>query len=98
MKVKKNYILVTWFQGLRPPIPKHTHPKLVELLERCWQHDPGLRPDFSEIIDILKSLAKEVSYINKFVHKISSIYYFLCKMHGFIANKSRKALADLIWG
>ncbi|CAL5376951.1 unnamed protein product [Camellia sinensis] len=47
-------------KGLRPTIPKNTHPKLAELLERCWQHDPNLRPDFSEIIDILQQIAKEV--------------------------------------
>ncbi|KAG9441756.1 hypothetical protein H6P81_017610 [Aristolochia fimbriata] len=48
-------------KGLRPTIPKHTHPKLVELLERCWQQDPILRPDFSEIIEILQHIAKEVA-------------------------------------
>lgn len=47
-------------KGLRPTIPKHTHPKLAELLERCWQQDSTLRPDFSEIIDILQQITKEV--------------------------------------
>ncbi|XP_010266926.1 PREDICTED: serine/threonine-protein kinase STY46 isoform X2 [Nelumbo nucifera] len=47
-------------KGLRPTIPKNTHPKLAELLERCWQQDPTLRPDFSEIIEILQKIAKEV--------------------------------------
>lgn len=47
-------------KGLRPTIPKNTHPKFVELLERSWQQDPTLRPDFSEIIEILQQLAKEV--------------------------------------
>ncbi|KAF3787682.1 Serine/threonine-protein kinase [Nymphaea thermarum] len=46
-------------KGLRPTIPKNTHPKLVDLLERCWQQDPSLRPDFSEIIEILQKIAKE---------------------------------------
>ncbi|KAL9317035.1 hypothetical protein ACSQ67_013552 [Phaseolus vulgaris] len=46
-------------KGLRPTIPKNTHPKFVELLERSWQQDPTLRPDFSEIIEILQQLAKE---------------------------------------
>ncbi|KAI4375811.1 hypothetical protein MLD38_013637 [Melastoma candidum] len=45
---------------LRPTIPKNTHPKLVELLERCWQQDPELRPDFSEIITVLQQIVKEV--------------------------------------
>ncbi|XVF45589.1 hypothetical protein PTKIN_Ptkin02bG0218300 [Pterospermum kingtungense] len=47
-------------KGLRPTIPKNTNPKLAELLERCWQQDPALRPDFSEIIEILQQIAKEV--------------------------------------
>ncbi|XP_022136159.1 serine/threonine-protein kinase STY46 isoform X2 [Momordica charantia] len=48
-------------KGLRPTIPKHTNPKLAELLERCWQQDPSSRPDFSEIIEILLQIAKEVA-------------------------------------
>ncbi|MFS7978307.1 putative dual-specificity kinase TKL-Pl-4 family [Helianthus anomalus] len=47
-------------KGLRPTIPKNTPPKLAELLEKCWQQDPSLRPDFTEIIEILKEIAKEV--------------------------------------
>lgn len=47
-------------QGLRPTIPTHTHPKLAELIERCWQHDPSLRPEFSELTEILLRLAKRV--------------------------------------
>ncbi|KAG7022742.1 Serine/threonine-protein kinase STY46 [Cucurbita argyrosperma subsp. argyrosperma] len=48
-------------KGLRPIIPKHTNPKLAELLEKCWQQDPSCRPDFSEIIDILLQITKEVA-------------------------------------
>ncbi|XP_070024090.1 serine/threonine-protein kinase STY8 [Nicotiana tabacum] len=47
-------------QGLRPTIPKDTHPKLAELLEKCWQQDPTQRPDFSEILDMLQHLTREV--------------------------------------
>nr|XP_023920085.1 serine/threonine-protein kinase STY17-like [Quercus suber]XP_023920086.1 serine/threonine-protein kinase STY17-like [Quercus suber]XP_023920087.1 serine/threonine-protein kinase STY17-like [Quercus suber]XP_023920088.1 serine/threonine-protein kinase STY17-like [Quercus suber]XP_023920089.1 serine/threonine-protein kinase STY17-like [Quercus suber]POF00660.1 serine/threonine-protein kinase sty17 [Quercus suber] len=35
-------------KGLRPTILRHTPPKLGELLERCWQQDPSLRPEFSK--------------------------------------------------
>ncbi|XP_050259501.1 serine/threonine-protein kinase STY46-like isoform X8 [Quercus robur] len=52
-------------KGLRPIIPKHTHPKLAELLEKCWQQDPALRSDFSEIIEILQQTAKELSSCNE---------------------------------
>uniref|UniRef100_A0A7N2KTD3 Serine-threonine/tyrosine-protein kinase catalytic domain-containing protein n=1 Tax=Quercus lobata TaxID=97700 RepID=A0A7N2KTD3_QUELO len=47
--------------GLRPSIPSHTPPKLGELLERCWQQDPSLRPEFSKILDILRHMAKRVA-------------------------------------
>lgn len=40
-------------QDLRPEIPRDTHPKLVELLHRCWHKDPSLRPEFSEILKFL---------------------------------------------
>ncbi|KAF3551079.1 hypothetical protein DY000_02009054 [Brassica cretica] len=47
-------------KGLRPTIPKKTHPKMRELMERLWEKDPTLRPDFSEIIEQLQEIAKEV--------------------------------------
>ncbi|XP_060173520.1 serine/threonine-protein kinase STY46-like isoform X2 [Lycium barbarum] len=47
-------------KGLRPTIPTHTHPMLVELLERCWQQDPCLRPEFSDILEILQDMAKKI--------------------------------------
>ncbi|KAH9693591.1 serine/threonine-protein kinase STY46 [Citrus sinensis] len=47
-------------KGLRPTIPVHTHPILVDLLERCWQRDPSLRPDFSEITELLQHLAQRL--------------------------------------
>ncbi|XP_019244333.1 PREDICTED: serine/threonine-protein kinase STY46-like [Nicotiana attenuata] len=47
-------------EGLRPTITKRTHPELAQLLERCWQQDPTFRPEFSEIIQTLQQIAKEV--------------------------------------
>ncbi|KAL7155562.1 hypothetical protein ABFS83_03G083400 [Erythranthe nasuta] len=47
-------------KGLRPSIPRHTHPLVVELLEKCWQQEPSLRPEFSEIIEILQHMAKKI--------------------------------------
>ncbi|XP_054824278.1 serine/threonine-protein kinase STY17-like isoform X2 [Prosopis cineraria] len=46
-------------KGLRPSIPKNAHPRLSELLRRCWQQDPIERPNFSEILEILQQIAKE---------------------------------------
>ncbi|GKA38345.1 serine-threonine/tyrosine-protein kinase catalytic domain-containing protein [Tanacetum coccineum] len=48
-------------KGLRPPIPKQAHPDIVGLLEQCWQQDPSLRPEFSEIITILLNLSNMIS-------------------------------------
>ncbi|KAL2512520.1 ACT-like protein tyrosine kinase family protein [Abeliophyllum distichum] len=47
-------------KALRPTVPKRTHPMFAELLERCWKQDPTLRPDFSEITEVLQQIAKEV--------------------------------------
>ncbi|XP_024634910.2 serine/threonine-protein kinase STY46 [Medicago truncatula] len=47
-------------KGLRPKIPRHCHPKLVELLQWCWQQDPSLRPSFSEILEFLLHISKMV--------------------------------------
>lgn len=44
-------------------MPKNCHPKLTELLERCWQQDPAMRPDFAEIIPILQQISKEVNLL-----------------------------------
>ncbi|KAJ0252474.1 Serine/threonine-protein kinase STY46 [Hirschfeldia incana] len=48
-------------KGLRPKIPKKTHPKMRELMERLWEKDPTLRPDFAEIKEQLEEIAKEVA-------------------------------------
>ncbi|KAJ4867228.1 ACT-like protein tyrosine kinase family protein [Raphanus sativus] len=47
-------------KGLRPKIPKKTHPKMRELMERLWEKDPTLRPDFAEIKEKLEEIAKQV--------------------------------------
>ncbi|GMN34880.1 hypothetical protein TIFTF001_004949 [Ficus carica] len=48
-------------KGLRPTIPAHTDPMLAELMERCWQQEPSLRPQFSEILEILQLMSKRVT-------------------------------------
>lgn len=68
-------------QGLRPAIPKDTHPKLVELLQKCWQQDPTLRPNFSEILEILQRISKEVrrphTYITFWCYESMNIHSLL---------------------
>ncbi|KAK2373193.1 Serine/threonine-protein kinase sty17 [Trifolium repens] len=64
-------------KGLRPTIPKNAHPRISELLQRCWQQDPKERPPFSEIIEILQHIAKEV---NDEKHKDKSSHGFLSSL------------------
>ncbi|OWM70632.1 hypothetical protein CDL15_Pgr014305 [Punica granatum] len=45
-------------KGLRPKITSYTHPALEQLLNICWQLDPSMRPEFSEIVEILNHIAK----------------------------------------
>ncbi|XP_022140916.1 serine/threonine-protein kinase STY8-like isoform X2 [Momordica charantia] len=46
-------------KGLRPKTPRHAHPMIVDLLKKCWQQDPSLRPEFSEITKLLQQTLKE---------------------------------------
>jgi len=59
-------------KGIRPTIPKDTHPKLVDLLQKCWHRDPAERPDFSEILEILQRLSKEVGTDTEGRHKMKT--------------------------
>ncbi|XP_062217978.1 serine/threonine-protein kinase STY46-like isoform X2 [Phragmites australis] len=57
---------------IRPTIPKDTHPKFAELLQKCWHRDPAERPDFSQILEILQRLSKEVGSDTVGRHKAKS--------------------------
>ncbi|KAK2404449.1 ACT protein tyrosine kinase family protein [Trifolium repens] len=47
-------------QGLRPELPKHGPPKLLDLMQRCWEAVPSSRPSFNEIRVELENLLLEV--------------------------------------
>ncbi|XP_010531127.1 PREDICTED: serine/threonine-protein kinase STY17-like [Tarenaya hassleriana] len=68
-------------KGLRPEIPKHTHPKLAELLEKCWQQDAAQRPKFSEIIEILQQITCKVGDEGRRKDKHGGIFSALRKGH-----------------
>lgn len=66
--VLKNYVLYLMLlykhsmftvQGLRPDIPKDADPKLVDLMQRCWEESPSQRPSFSEIKIELEKILEE---------------------------------------
>jgi len=52
-------------QGDRPPRP--THPTFTEglwsLTQRCWGEDPQLRPEASEVLQVLLSPSSDVDRI-----------------------------------
>ena len=37
-------------------IPNNTPPKIVQLMQMCWEHDPEKRPNFDYIVDFLRNL------------------------------------------
>lgn len=53
-------MIVISFQGLRPDLPENAHPKLLDLMQRCWEAAPENRPSFSEITTELEILFEEV--------------------------------------
>ncbi|XVE60150.1 hypothetical protein DITRI_Ditri05aG0104500 [Diplodiscus trichospermus] len=57
-------------QGLRPDLPENAHPKLLDLMQRCWEAAPDKRPSFSEITAELERLFEEVKV--EFRQKINS--------------------------
>uniref|UniRef100_J3MCP9 non-specific serine/threonine protein kinase n=1 Tax=Oryza brachyantha TaxID=4533 RepID=J3MCP9_ORYBR len=46
------------FQQRRLDIPAHVDPTIAEIIRRCWETDPKMRPSFSEIMSSLKPLLK----------------------------------------
>jgi serine/threonine protein kinase len=40
----------------RPPIPDSIHPALRKLMEDCWDKDPSVRPNFTDILTRLDSV------------------------------------------
>ncbi|KAJ0751492.1 putative dual-specificity kinase TKL-Pl-4 family [Helianthus annuus] len=51
-------------QGRRPDLPTNTHPKVLELMQRCWETDPSIRPSFSEVKVELERLLQEIEVQN----------------------------------
>ncbi|VFQ60404.1 unnamed protein product [Cuscuta campestris] len=47
-------------KGLRPIVPVSTHPLVADLIKRCWDEDPSLRPEFSEITKDLQNILNMV--------------------------------------
>ena len=41
--------------GMRPPIPDHISPQVVDIIRRCWAHRPEERPDFPAVLAEMSS-------------------------------------------
>uniref|UniRef100_A0A6N2LUP3 non-specific serine/threonine protein kinase n=1 Tax=Salix viminalis TaxID=40686 RepID=A0A6N2LUP3_SALVM len=55
-------------QGLRPDLPRSAHPKLLDLMQKCWETVPDRRPSFSEITVELQALLQESQEIMEAVN------------------------------
>ncbi|CAN4086664.1 unnamed protein product [Withania somnifera] len=49
------------FQHRRLNIPDDMDPSIADIIRRCWQTDPKLRPSFAEIMAALKPLQKPIN-------------------------------------
>ncbi|KYQ90099.1 filamin/ABP280 repeat-containing protein [Tieghemostelium lacteum] len=45
----------------RPPIPESCLPEIASLIKRCWNSDPDVRPNFTEIIKYLEDLKQQLA-------------------------------------
>ncbi|CAL4989476.1 unnamed protein product [Urochloa decumbens] len=43
-------------QGLRPKLPENAHPRLLNLVQRCWEALPSDRPTFTDIVTELEDI------------------------------------------
>ncbi|KAK3119820.1 hypothetical protein QOZ80_9AG0675750 [Eleusine coracana subsp. coracana] len=51
-------------KGLRPQLPENAHPRLVNLVQRCWEPIPSDRPSFSDIIAELEDIKAEAQGVS----------------------------------
>ena len=61
--------IVAIMKGRRPPRP--THPTFTEnlwtLMQRCWDHDPHLRPEVSEVLQVLLTPSVSCSFQQSYI-------------------------------
>ncbi|KAJ7514969.1 hypothetical protein O6H91_23G067200 [Diphasiastrum complanatum] len=47
-------------KGVRPVIPQDCPPALAEIMIRCWDASPDVRPGFSEVVQMLEDAQNEI--------------------------------------
>ncbi|EGG14208.1 SH2 domain-containing protein [Cavenderia fasciculata] len=45
---------------IRPPIPSNIPRSLSVLMQRCWDHDPSVRPPFSEVVEKMNEVLIDI--------------------------------------
>lgn len=62
-------------RGLRPTIPPSCHPVVAQVMQYCWQPDPSSRPEFEQIVELLKhtDTPVEVAEVKGFFHRLRQI-------------------------
>jgi len=46
-------------EGYRMPKPQHVDDKLHEIMLKCWQNDPNVRPTFTDLKTQLKDMESQ---------------------------------------
>jgi serine/threonine protein kinase len=47
-------------KGVRPNIPNNCLPVLSEIMTRCWDANPDVRPPFAEVVRMLENAEMEI--------------------------------------
>lgn len=47
-------------KGFRPIIPQDCLPALSEIMTRCWDANPDVRPSFTEVVSMLENAQEEI--------------------------------------
>jgi serine/threonine protein kinase len=70
-------VMVATMEGRRPPRP--THPIFTEqlwtLMQQCWNHDPHLRPEASEALEIILTLSVSCSFCDCIIVNLTDFPY-----------------------
>ena len=61
--VPMQILMQVCMQGARPAVPDApAMSDVIELIKRCWTHEPSERPDFEELTDALKVRANDGAF------------------------------------
>ena len=52
-------------EGYRLSKPAKCSNEIYEIMTKCWNEDPSLRPSFSEILENLKFILKNSGFVTK---------------------------------